>query len=85
MAERGERTSELLKGVRRGVGWGIGFGSVLALGSALGRGGAATVKGGMKAVLRARGAGAEAGERLRDLYAEAEGEYVAEAALGEEA
>lgn len=78
MAERGERTSELWRGARRGSGWALGFVSVLGLGSVLSRGGEPTVKAAMKAGLRARRAGAEAMERVQDIYAEAESEYAAE-------
>ncbi len=78
MVERGERTSELWRGTRRGAGWGLGFVSVLGVGSVLTRGGEPTVKAAMKAGLRARQAGAEAIERMQDLYAEAESEYATE-------
>ncbi len=79
MAERSERRSELWRGGRRGAGWALGFVSVLGLGSLLSRGGEPTAKAAMKAGLRARQAGAEAMERMQDLYAEAESEYAAEA------
>lgn len=78
MAERSERRSELWRGGRRGAGWAVGFISVLGLGSLLSRGGEPTAKAAMKAGLRARQAGAEAMERMRDLYAEAESEYAVE-------
>ncbi len=85
MAERGERRSELWRGGRRGAGWALGFVSVLGLGSVLSRGAQATAKTAMKAGLRARAAGAEAMERVQDIYAEAESEYAAETLSRDEA
>ena len=85
MAERGERRSELWRGGRRGAGWALGFLSVLGLGSLVSRGGESTAKAAMKAGLRARQAGAEAMERVRDIYAEAESEYNVEALARDEA
>ncbi len=84
MAERSERRSELWRGGRRGAGWALGFVSVLGLGSLLSRGGEPTAKAAMKAGLRARQAGAEAMERVQDLYAEAESEYAVEALARDE-
>lgn len=85
MAERSERRSELWRGGRRGAGWALGFVSVLGLGSLLSRGPEPTAKAAMKAGLRARQAGAEAMERMRDVYAEAESEYAVEALARDEA
>lgn len=85
MAEGRERTSEAWRGMRRGAGWGAGFACVLAGASVLTRGARPALKGAMKGVLWMREAGAEAGERVRDIYAEAETEYRAEAVSREEA
>jgi hypothetical protein len=69
---------ELLRGARRGVGWGLGFSAVVAAGSALRRGRRQTMKAGMKGLIQLREAGAEAAEQLQDLYAEATSEYARE-------
>jgi len=78
VAEQRERTSEALKGARRGAGWAFGFGAVLGAGAMMRNGPRPAFKGAMKGILRAREAGAEAVERLQDVYAEAESEHAAE-------
>ncbi|MDP8911489.1 MAG: DUF5132 domain-containing protein [Actinomycetota bacterium] len=83
MSQDSERRSEFADGLRRGVGWAIGFGVVLGTGSALRGGGAETLKAGMKGFLRAREAAAELAERVQDIYAEAQAER-AEESLGRE-
>ena len=85
MAERGERASEAWKGMRSGAGWGAGFACVLGGASVLTRGAQPALKGAMKSLLRMREVGAEAVERVRDIYAEAESEYRAEVVTREEA
>lgn len=84
MPEKEDRSSDVWEGARRGLGWGVGFLSVLGLAGALRRGSRASVKEAMKGVLRVRRLGAEAAERMQDIYAEAESEYRAEALSGEE-
>ncbi len=78
MADEGERRSEFGKAMRRGMGWALGAGLVVGSGSALRRGVQPTVKAAMKTFFRAREAGAELGERVQDVYAEAQSEYAAE-------
>ncbi len=78
MAERRERSSEIAKGVRRGAGWAVGFGAVLGAGAMTRSGPRPALKGAMKGMLRARELGAEAVERLQDVYAEAQSEHATE-------
>ncbi len=66
------------RGARRGVGWAIGFGTVLGAASALNRGGQPTLKLAMKGVMRLQHVAAEFSERVQDLYAEAQAEYASE-------
>jgi len=84
MAESEKRTSDIWMGARRGVGWGLGFVSVVGVASALGRGTRTTLKGAMKGMFGARAAASEAAERVQDLYAEAESEYRADTLEREE-
>jgi hypothetical protein len=71
--------SELRKGARRGAGWAIGFSAVVGASNVVRHGWRPTAKRTFKALLGLRTLGAETGEQLRDLYAEAESEYAAEA------
>ena len=59
------------KGVKRGAGWAFGVGAVVTVASVLRDGGRSTVKAAMIGAMRAQEMGAEAAERLQDLYAEA--------------
>jgi Protein of unknown function (DUF5132) len=70
--------AEVLRGARRGVGWGLGVGVVLAAGSVVRNGHRDTVRATMKTVIKVREASAEAGEHLQDLYAEAASERTVE-------
>lgn len=65
-------------GARSGMGWALGFSAVMGIASTLRGGTSPALKGAIKAFIRARHGVAEAGERARDLYAEAHGEYHAE-------
>ena len=75
MAERGERMSEVWKGARRGVGWALGVGTVVAVSEVLTHGPRPAMKRAIKRALHARAVAAELGERAQDVYAEAASEY----------
>lgn len=64
--------------MRRGVGWAIGLGAVVAIASTFKRGPQPTLKAAMKAMLRTRESSADLAERVQDVYAEAQAEYAAE-------
>ena len=63
--------SEVWKGMRRGAGWAFGVGAVVTAASVLRDGGRSTIKNAMIGAMRGQEMGAELGERLQDLYAEA--------------
>ncbi len=77
MADLAPRKSELWKGVRRGVGWTAGVGTVLTAAAVLRDGPRPALKAVLKAALRGREVAAEVGEQVRDLYAEAQSEHAA--------
>ncbi len=84
MSESEKRTSAMWIGARRGIGWGLGFVSVVGVANTLGRGTRTTLKGAIKGFFGARAAAAEAAERMQDLYAEAESEHRADTLAREE-
>lgn len=74
-----------MAGAKSGMGWAVGFGTVVGVASTLRQGPSPTMKGAIKAFIRARHGAAEASERVRDLYAEAHSEYQAETGREREA
>ncbi len=65
------RKSETWKGMRRGIGWAFGVGTVVTAASVLRDGGRATIKSAMIAGMHGQTMVAELSEHLQDLYAEA--------------
>jgi predicted ATP-grasp superfamily ATP-dependent carboligase len=65
------RKSEMWKGMRRGVGWAFGVGTVVTIASVLRDGGRATIKSAMIAGMQGQTMIAELSEHMQDLYAEA--------------
>ncbi len=65
------RKSELWKGMRRGMGWAFGVGTVVTVASVMRDGGRATIKGAIVAGMQGQTMIAELSEQLQDLYAEA--------------
>ena len=65
------RKSEMWKGMRRGIGWAFGVGTVVTVASVLRDGGRATIKNAMIAGIQGQTVMAEFAEQLQDLYAEA--------------
>ena len=74
MPELPERSSEVMRGARRGVGFAVGVGAVVTVASLLRNGGRQTAKRLMRGGLSARDALAELGEQMQDLYAEVQAE-----------
>lgn len=70
--------SEIWKGMRRGIGWAFGVGTVVTVASVLRDGGRATIKSAMIAGMQGQTMVAELSERVQDLYAEARHERLAE-------
>lgn len=77
MADSPRAKSEFWKGMRRGVGWTVGVGTVLTAAGVLRDGPRPVLKAVLKAGLRGREVAAEVGEQARDLYAEAQSERAA--------
>lgn len=73
-----EKQSELWKGVRKGVGWMIGAGTVVSAAALLREGPRRAIKAAMKAGIRGTEVAAEIGEQLRDFWAEVQVEQNAE-------
>jgi hypothetical protein len=65
------RDSEVWKGMRRGMGWAFGVGTVVTVASVLRDGGRATIKSAMIASMHGQTRIAEFSEQMQDLYAEA--------------
>jgi predicted ATP-grasp superfamily ATP-dependent carboligase len=63
--------SEMCKGMRRGLGWAFGVGTVVTVASMLRDGGRATIKSAMIAGMQGQAMIAELSEHMQDLYAEA--------------
>lgn len=63
--------SEIWKGMRRGIGWAFGVGTVVTVASVLRDGGRATIKNAMIASMQGQAVIAEFSEHMQDLYAEA--------------
>ncbi len=85
MNDGDHRGSEIWKGVRRGMGWALGFLFLRTFSQALNDGTRPTLKHAIKSTLRLQVLAAEAAERAQDIYAEAESEYRAETLSGERA
>ena len=79
------RKSEIWKGMRRGIGWAFGVGTVVTVASVLRDGGRGTVKNAMIAGMQGQTVIAELSEQLQDLYAEARHERLAEQPSSREA
>lgn len=75
MSEHESKRTQVLQSVGRGAGWGLGFSAVMGGASLLRGGPAPAIKGSMRVFLRGRELAAELGERVRDLYAEAQAEH----------
>ena len=82
MPEMRERSSEVMRGARRGAGFALGAGAVVTLASILRDGGRQTAKQAIRAGLRGRDALAELGEQAQDLYAEVQAEQAGESEAG---
>lgn len=63
--------SEISKGMKRGIGWAFGVGTVVTVASVLRDGGRATIKSAMIASMQSQTKFAELSEHMQDLYAEA--------------
>lgn len=74
MDDKPKMRSELWNGARRGAGWALGVGAVVAVAALLRDGPRNTIKSTMKAGMRGREVAAELAEQIQDLYAEAQSE-----------
>ena len=74
----GPRKSEIWKGMRRGIGWAFGVGTVVTVASVLRDGGRATIKSAMIASMQGQTMVAELSEHMQDLYAEARHERLSQ-------
>ena len=74
MTDIDERSSELMRGARRGAGFALGVGAVVTVASLVRGGARQTAKRVIRGGLRGREALAELGEQVQDLYAEVQAE-----------
>lgn len=72
------RKSEVWKGMRRGIGWAFGVGTVVTVASVLRDGGRATIKSAMIASMQGQIKFAEFSEHMQDVYAEARHERLSQ-------
>lgn len=78
MDDKPKRGREMWKGIKRGIGWTLGAGTVVSAAALLRDGPRETIKSAMKASIQGREAVAELSEQMQDLYAEARSERFSE-------